>query len=194
MPPPAPEEVVRILRTARTSVPDPGLDAILGGFRRHWLSVARRIRPTLEDDFDDAVQRASIDLIDPKVLDTLRDPAQVQAWARSLFCHKLATLGRERGRERGRRQPLPNHIESTLEWLAQRVVADGPTPEEQAMARERLAIVVRCLDGLPLARAKFVEDVSDKELAIRFGKTHAAVRNYLKRVRHLLRTAVAERS
>jgi len=195
MAPPAPEEVVRILGTARTSMPDPLLQPLLEGFRRHWLAVARRVRPGLEADFDDAVQQGLIDLVDPDVLLTLREPTQVHAWARSLFCNKLATIARQRGRERSRRHPLPAHVEDTLDWLAERFAAEGPTPEEDAMSRERLAILGRCLEALPpLAKAKFVDDVPDQELAARFGKSNAAVRNYLKRIRQLLRTAVAERS
>ncbi len=185
---------MRILRTAHTPAPDPRLDAVLEGFRRHWLSAARRARPTLEADFDDAVQMGLLALIDPDVLATLEEPARIQGWGRALFFHKLATIARERGRERARRHPLPAHVESMLDWLAERVAAEEPSPEQQAIARERLGILIRCLQDLPMAQAKFLEDVPDKQLAERFGKTHAAVRNYLKRVRRLLRTTVAERS
>jgi RNA polymerase sigma factor (sigma-70 family) len=187
---PAPEEVVRILRTARTPYPDPRLDAVLTAFRRHWLSLGRAVHPELESDFDDAVQHGLMALTDPDELDRLRDETQVLAWARGIFRNKLATLARERGRERRRRQVVPEHVGHMIDWLAEHRASYEPTPEEQAILHQRVAIVVQCLHDLPLARAKFLEDVPDKELALRFGKTNDAVRNYLKRVRKVLRTAV----
>jgi RNA polymerase sigma factor (sigma-70 family) len=187
-------EVVRILRTAAGIARDPMLDAVLAGFRRQWLSIARRLRPELADDFEDAVQYALIDLIDPDVLGSLREEAHVFAWARSVFWNKLTTLARDRGRERRRRCQLPENVEHMLDWLANHHASQAPTPEDQAILRERLAIVARRVAALPLARAKFVDDVADKDLALRFGRSPAAVRNYLKRVRHALRAATDEPS
>lgn len=190
----APEELVGILRTARTPRPDPRLDDVLAAFRRHWLSLARMLHPELESDFDDAVQRGLMALTDPREVDRLRDQRQVLPWARGIFRHKLATLARERGRERRRRHQLPENVESAVEWLAAHRASHQPTPEEQAILNQRLAIVTQCLRDLPIARAKFFGDVCDKELAQRFGKTNEAVRNHLKRVRKALRTAVGEES
>jgi RNA polymerase sigma factor (sigma-70 family) len=190
---PDPEEVVRILRTAASSRHDPRLDEVLSAYRRQWLAIARRVYPELVDDFDDAVQQASIDLLKPEVLDGLADVRNVHAWARGLFLNKLKTMARDRGRTLRRRQPVPDHVATLLEWLEE-LAAEEPTPEELVSDRQRLAIVLRLIEEMPIARAKFLEDVPDKELAARFGKTHDAIRNYLKRVRHLLRAAVTERS
>ena len=181
-----PEEILRILRTAASGSHDPRLSDILSDFRRSWLTIARRRHPTLRDEFDDAVQDALIDLCSPHSLDALRNVAHLRAWARALFANKLLTLARSRGREQKRRVDEPN------DPLLDRIPCGAPTPEDRAAERERLAIVDHCLTGLEMARAKFLHDLPDEEVRIRFGKSPDAVRSYFRRVRRTLRIHLAE--
>ncbi len=144
-----PAVVVTILRSAYSVPPDPRLESVLGAFRAHWLSLGRRRYPQLADDLEDVIQNALIKLVSRDKLATLRDPARLEAWARSLFVRTVLDLLRD-SRRHGEQQaylPPPN---------------GHPTPENLASHRERLAIVAKVTVRLEIARSKFVEDLPGK--------------------------------
>jgi RNA polymerase sigma factor (sigma-70 family) len=168
---------VSILRSAYSVPPDPRLESVLGAFRAHWLNVGRRRYPQLADDLEDVIQNALIKLVSRDKLATLREPARLEAWARSLFVRTVLDLLRESRRHSQERTCLPP--------------PDGhPTPEELASYRERLAIVARVTAGLEIARSKFLEDLPTEEIARRHNLTRLAVSSRLKRVRASLRQAL----
>ena len=169
--------MVAILRSAYSVPPDPRLESVLGAFRAHWLSVGRRRYPHLADDLEDVIQNALIKLVSRDKLATLRDPARLESWARSLFVRTVLDLlrdSRRRGEQRAQLPPPKGH----------------PTPEELASHRERLAIVARVTARLEIARSKFVEDLPAKEIARRHHLTLLAVSSRLKRARASLRQAL----
>lgn len=176
-----------VLRSPASGAPDPRLDAVLVELRRRWLIIANQRRPGWCDEAEDAVQAGLIDILLPVTLDRVQDPSRIEQFAAGLFWKKFLALGRRRWRELRRRAPEPASDVDAMERLLQQLVATDPTPEDLASARERLQIVTECLAGLEIARAKFFEGMLDRDLATRFGKSHDAIRNHLKRVRHMLR-------
>jgi len=169
--------VVSILRSAYSAPPDPRLESVLGAFRSHWLNVGRRRYPQLADDLEDVIQNALIKLVSRDKLATLREPARLEAWARSLFVRTVLDLLRDSRRYSQQRNSLPP--------------PNGhPTPEELASYRERLAIVVRVTARLEIARSKFLEDLPTEEIARRHNLTRLAVSSRLKRARASLRQAL----
>ena len=58
--------------------------------------------------------------------------------------------------------------------------------------RERLEIVARCVEKLDVARLKFVEDLPEKEIALRLNLTRDGVAGQLKRIRRGLRIAFGD--
>ena len=172
-----PATVVRILRSAYSAPPDPRLESVLGAFRSHWLNVGRRRYPQLADELEDVIQNALIKLVSREKLATLREPARLEAWARSLFVRTVLDLLRDSRRHSQQRASLPP--------------PNGhPTPEELASYRERLAIVVRVTARLEIARSKFLEDLPTEEIARRHNLTRLAVSSRLKRARASLRQAL----
>jgi len=168
---------VRILRSAYSAPPDPRLESVLGAFRSHWLKVGRRRYPQLADDLEDVIQNALIKLVSRDKLATLREPARLEAWARSLFVRTALDLLRDSRRHSQQRTSLPPP-------------KGHPTPEELALYRERLAIVARVTARLEIARSKFLEDLSTEEIARRHNLTRLAVSSRLKRARASLRQAL----
>jgi len=169
--------VVSILRSAYSAPPDPRLESVLGAFRSHWLNVGRRRYPQLADDLEDVIQNALIKLVSRDKLATLREPARLEAWARSLFVRTVLDLLRDSRRHSQQRTSLPPP-------------KGHPTPEELALYRERLAIVARVTARLEIARSKFLDDLSTEEIARRHNLTRLAVSSRLKRARASLRQAL----
>ena len=123
------------------------------------------------------IQNALIKLVSREKLATLREPARLEAWARSLFVRTVLDLLRDSRRHSQQRASLPP--------------PNGhPTPEELASYRERLAIVVRVTARLEIARSKFLEDLPTEEIARRHNLTRLAVSSRLKRARASLRQAL----
>jgi RNA polymerase sigma factor (sigma-70 family) len=150
---------------------------VLTAFRAHWLGFGRWRYPQLAGDLEDVIQNALIKLVSGRKLATLQDPARLEAWARSLFVRTVIDLVRDSGRHSQQRVYLPP-------------LNEHPTPEELASHRERLAIVARLMARLEIARAKFVEDLPEKEIARRHHLTRLAVASRLKRARASLRQAL----
>jgi len=187
-----PATVLVILRSATTSAPDARLDDVLSAFRRHWLAIARRRYPSLGEIVEDAVQTALMKLVSGERLEHLQEVDRLEAWARSLFINTLLDLARESRRHwRGRVETLGP--EDDPEALLRETVADtDPTPEEQANHRQRLAVVARCIDGVEVAKLKFVEGLGDREIAERQGLTRDGVAGQLKRLRKVIRAALED--
>ncbi len=185
-----PESVLGILRSAHSPAPDPRLDTVLEGFRKHWLALGRRRYPQLHDDLDDAVQTALMKLLSSDKLDTLRDAERLEAWARSLFVHTVLDQARDGRRHSRRRLYVGGPEEDPEHALRDAVPDERDTPEDLASHRERLAIVARAASRLEVARLKFVEDLPEKDIATRQGLTRDSVAGQLKRIRKSLRQAL----
>src|SRR5262249_46586015 len=141
--------------------------------------------PDLGDGLDDIVQEALLKLVDPGRLRSLRNPAVVEAWGRSVFVRTaLNALRDERPHQVGR-SPLPP---GDPEGEAARVGDVGP---EDLLAREqRMRVVAQTIAGIEVARLKFVDDLSDKEIAARCGLSRDGVAGQLKRIRKRLRAVL----
>jgi len=187
-----PEAILAILRSARSAAPDPLLGEVLEAFRRQWLAFARKRYPDLRDDLEDAVQSALVKLVSTEKLNGLKDVARLESWARSLFVHTVLDLARESGRRRTRRAYLASPDEDPEQVLREGLPADRPTPEEMTAYRERLEIVARCVEKLDIARLKFVENLPEKEIALRLNLTRDGVASQLKRIRRGLRVAFGD--
>ena len=187
-----PEAILAILRSAQSPAPDPRLSDLLEAFRRQWLALARKRYPGLQEDVEDAVQTALTKLVAGEKLDRLKDVGRLGAWARSIFVHSLLDVAREAGRHKSRRGYLGQPDEDPEDVLRDRIPADRPTPEDMVLYRERLEIVARCVQGLDVARLKFIEDLPEKEIAARQQVTRDAVAGQLKRIRRQLRLAFEE--
>src|SRR6185503_4793270 len=166
-------DVVVVLRSARGSSPDPRLDDVLKAFRRQWSAIARKRFPRLGDDLDDALQEAMMKLTDPHRLDTLRDPTRIEAWGRSLFVYTVFDFMRvERSHAAARDRPAGGHDEDGDEEAIEELLSSGTWgPEEIATHQQRVQLIVGCIDGIEVARLKFVEDLPDNEIAARCNLT-----------------------
>jgi DNA-directed RNA polymerase specialized sigma24 family protein len=185
--PGSPEAVLGILRSAHSTLPDPRLGAVLDHFRSRWLALGRRRYPGLGSGIEDAAQTALMRLISRGKLDTLRRAERLEAWARSLFVHAVLDLVRDPWRPGGRRiYDGPSGDDGEHAFL-DGLPDDKPTPEELVAFRERLAIVARVVSRLEVARLKFIEDLPEKEIALRRGVSRSCVAGRLKRVRSALR-------
>ena len=122
-------------------------------------------------------------------LDTLREAARLEAWARSLFVNTALDLARAGARHGNRRTYVGAPEDDSEHALREALPDGGPSPEDLASHRERLAIVTRTVSRLEVARLKFVEDLSEKEIATRQGLTRCSVAGQLKRIRRALRQA-----
>ena len=187
-----PEAILAILCSAQSGTPDPRLGEVLDAFRRQWLTIARKRYRGLEDDLEDAVQSALVKLVSGEKLSRLKDVSRIEAWARSIFVHAVVDVAREGGRHRARRTYLGEPDEDPEEALRERLPDHRPTPEETTAFRERLEIVARCIQDLDVARLKFLEDLSEKEIAARQNLTRDGVAGQLKRIRRSLRIALGE--
>ena len=186
-----PEAIVAILRSARSKLPDPRLDDVLRTLRREWETLGRRRYPTLGDALDDALQTALLKVIAPEKLDSLKDPARLRPWARSIFIHAVMDVARDLRRHRGTRLSV-GPDEDPEDALRERLPALEPTPEEQASGRERLAIVGRCIERLEVARLRFVEGLPEKDIADRLELSRDGVAGQLKRIRKAIRNALED--
>jgi predicted DNA-binding protein (UPF0251 family) len=75
---------------------------------------------------------------------------------------------------------------SVLDLLAN----EARSPEEIAAHQERLRLVRACIEGIEVARLKFVEELPDNEIAARCNLTRDAVAGQLKRLRKHVRAVL----
>lgn len=193
MPALAAEEVTIILRSATTARPDPRLEAVLQTFRREWEAIAMARYARLGPDRDDVIQYALMKLVSPDKLARLENPALVRAWARSIFVNSAIDALREQRVELRHRTWLVDGEEDSETVLRERLPSRRPGPEEITRDRERLALAMRIVEGVELARLRFVDGVPEKDLARRFGLSRDAVAGQLKRLRHRIRQILGER-
>jgi RNA polymerase sigma factor (sigma-70 family) len=187
----APETIVAILGSARASVQDPRLSDVLAGFRREWEALGRRRYPALGNALEDALQTGLMKLIDPARLATLKDPARLAAWGRSIFIHAVMDVARDARRHRG--TPLAGlPDEDPEDVLRDRVPAADPSPEELAAGRERLAIVARQIERFEVAKLRFLDDLPEKDIAEQRGLSRDGVAGQLKRIRKAIRKALED--
>jgi RNA polymerase sigma factor (sigma-70 family) len=184
--------VVAILRSARSERPHPRLDEVLQGFRRQWVAIAHRRYPFLRDELEDAVQTSLMKLLSPDHLESLRDVARVEAWGRGIFVNTVLDLVRHHRRRERDRLYLGDRDGDPEDVLREGLPSHQPTPEEVLARRERLDIVVRCVERSRVARLKFVEDLPEKEIAARAGLSRDGVAGQLKRLRKGLRDALED--
>jgi RNA polymerase sigma factor (sigma-70 family) len=185
-----PESILEILGSAHSRTPDPRLGLVLESFRKQWLALGHRRYPQLRDDLEDAVQTALMKLVATEKLETLHEADRLEAWARSLFVRTVLDLARD-GRRHSHRRTYVGTAEDDPEHALRDALPDsGPSPEDLASHRERLAIVARVVSRLEVARLKFVEDLPEKEIATSEGLTRFGVAGRLKRVRAAVRKAL----
>ena len=192
----APLEALSVLQSARTSTPDPRLDALLQAFRRQWEAIARHRYRNLGSDLDDAVQEALLKLTDPRRLAGLRDPARIEAWGRSLFVRTvLDYLKFERSHVAGRVETT-DRADAETASLIEAFATPHLGPEEEAAERQRIAIILRTIGQIEVGRLKFFEQLPDKEIAARCHLTRDGVAGQLKRLRKQVRAVLdaAERA
>jgi RNA polymerase sigma factor (sigma-70 family) len=187
----SPESIVAILRSARSEAPDARLDEVLRALRRDWENLGRRRYPRLGDALEDALQTALLKVIAPRKLDGLKDPSRVMAWARSIFIHAVMDVARDARRHRGQRLAA-GPDDDPEEILRDRLPALDPGPEELTAGRERLAIVAGCIERLEIARLRFVEDLTEKDIAERLELSRDGVAGQLKRIRKAIRNALED--
>ena len=184
-----PESILEILGSAHSRTPDPRLGLVLESFRKQWLALGHRCYPQIRDDLEDAVQTALMKLVATEKLETLHEADRLEAWARSLFVRTVLDLARD-GRRHSHRRTYVGTAEDDPEHALRDALPDsGPSPQDLAH-RERLAIVARVASRLDVARLKFVEDISEKEIATSQGLTRFGVAGRLKRVRAEVRKAL----
>ncbi len=183
----SPESVLDVLRSAHSGTPSPRLEPVLADFRKHWLAIGRRCYPQLGNDLEDAVQIALTKLISSDKLATLQEAKRIGPWGRSIFVHTALDLLRAASRHGRDRTYLGMPGDDPEVALREGWPGETPTPEDLTMHRERLAVVTRVASRLEAARAKFVEDLPEKEIASRQGLTRSNVASQLKRIRKALR-------
>ena len=186
----SPEAIVAILASAQSASPDPRLDDVLRAFRREWEKLGRRRYPALGDALEDALQSALLKIVAPEKLESLKDPARVGAWARSIFVHAVMDVAREARRHRGQR--LGAVDDDPEEVLRDRLPSADPSPEEVAAGRERLAIVARTIERFEVAKLRFVEGLPEKDIAERLDLSRDGVAGQLKRIRKAIRNALED--
>ena len=121
--------MVAVLQTATSATPDRRLPGVLGDFRRQWAAIAHHRYPSLGSDLDDALQESLVKLTDGQRLATLRDPQQIESWARSLFVHTvLDVLKAEVLHTRGRA------TSDAAEALIERLPSAAPSTEDLVAA------------------------------------------------------------
>jgi RNA polymerase sigma factor (sigma-70 family) len=190
----SPEEVLAILGSVHSPPVDPRLDEVLEGFRRQWLAIGRQRYAGLDVDIEDAIQAALLTLLSPGRLDALREPGKLEAWGRSVFIRAVLRLARVERRRHRHRAWLGGPDEHPEDVLRERLPADAPGPEDEASGRERLRIVARCVEGLEVARLRFVDGLPEQEIARRCHLSRDAVAGQLKRLRRTLRRTLGEES
>jgi RNA polymerase sigma factor (sigma-70 family) len=186
-----PEVIVAVLRSAHSGEPDPRLDDVLRAFRRDWEALGRRRYPALGDGLEDALQAALLKIISPEKLDGLRDPDRVAPWARSIFIHAAMDVARDLVRHRGQRL-AHGPDEDPEEILRDRIPSGTATPEEEIASRERVRIVVGCIEQVEIAKLRFVDDLPEKEIADRLHLSRDGVAGQLKRIRKAIRKALED--
>jgi len=187
-----PEVLLGILRSAHSASPDPRLDAVLARFRADWLRLGLRRYPMLASDLEDAVQIALVKLVSPARLATLHSVDKFSAWVRSLFVHTVLDLIRRNLRASRWRAYLDDTDDGDSEAALRSIPSSHPTPEDLASHRERVAIVLRLTSQLAVAQAKFVEDLTELEIAQRQGLTRYAVASRVRRTRQRLQEALGD--
>lgn len=183
-------EIAAEVASAVAGVPSSHFEDVLGGLRRHWASLTRRRFPALVDDFEDAAQSAIEKLLTPGVVAALRDPACFEAWARNIFVNALLDLAR--GRRRARCWGSSPGERDADDVLRDRLPDSRPTPEDAVASAERLRIVKGHFERFAIARHRFLDGWSEKEIASQLNISRDAVAGKLKRLRKELRRALQE--
>ena len=183
----SPTEVVAILRSAYTTVPDSRLTEVLEAFRHQWAAIARWRYRQLGDELDDAIQVAMAKLVSPDKLRLLVDPSGVERWGWTLFANTALDFLRDLGRQQDHRVVADGRGGDPERLLRERVPDTEPTPEEATLMRVRVTSLLDAIAALPAARLRWLADLSEQEVADRLGTTRDAVAGQLKRLRRQLR-------
>lgn len=187
-----PAVILEIVRSASSPTPDPRLGPVLAGFRERWLALGHQRYRHVQDDLEDAAQTALMKLVATDKLDTLREVERFEAWARSIFVRTVLDLTRGALRESHRNAFVGTPEDDPEHALRDSLPHWGPSPEDLASHRERLAIVARAASRLEIARLKFIEDLPEREIATRQGLTRFGVAGQVKRLRATIRRALED--
>lgn len=183
-----PEEKTSILRSAHGPSPDARLDAVLADFRTRWLHYTAVRWPRLRAEAEDLVQSALAKLMRRERLASLREPALLEHWARSLLVNTVL----DHVRSAGRGPAGSSRDEGADAAFFERLPSHQPTPEEWASYRERVAIVEATVARIPAGRLRFLEDLPEREIMERTGASRDAVASQLRRLRAVLRSRLEE--
>ena len=184
-------EVIAALRLATAPAGDHGpLDALLLTIRRDWEMIAHTRYPALDADTPDAIQTAFAKLLAPGTLDGLADPSRVGAWVRSVFVNTVIDLLRDRQRRGGSRDAEGTDEDPAA--LCDRLPASTPGPEDVARGHELSRLLERSPACSDAARLRWIEDLPEREIAVRLGTTRSAIATQLKRLRRRLRKDLGE--
>ena len=161
--------------------------AYLGMLAR--LEVAPRLRDKV--DLSGVVQQTLLEahqgLVDhPR---QARSTAEATAWLRSILSHNLADVLRKltaRKRDVRREWSLEAALEQSASHVEQWLVAEQPSPSQDAIRQEELLCLAESLSSLPEAQRRVIEmhHLQDRplaEIAAELGSTKAAVAGLLHR-------------
>ena len=166
---------------------DPALNDLM---ERHASAVFHFLCRMLnnEDDANDLAQETFVRVFRAK--DSYRLEQRFSTWLFTI----AANLARNQIRWRTRHPNVSLNAESeqTEHTLADTLVSDGPTPNEQALATERAAAVRAAVNQLPVEMREAIvlcewEEQSVVDAAAIIGATPKAVESRLYRARQLLR-------
>jgi RNA polymerase sigma-70 factor (ECF subfamily) len=179
------ESAMQLLPAARAGSAD-ALGRVLEACRGYLLAVARR-----ELDPDLQAKNSASDLVQEAFLEAQRDFAQFRgdseaellAWLRRLLLNNISNFTR-RYRATQKRQvggEVPLAGEGSSAQVGEGLVADTPSPSEQAMRREQAEAVEGVLAQLPedyreVIRLRYQEQLPFEEIARRMGRSNNAVR------------------
>jgi len=182
----------------------------MNGPRPSDAELVARVKARDRDGFAALVARYQAAVVGAALAIT-RDAALAEDLAQEVFVAAWRDLGRLR--DAGRVGPYlvaaaRNHARSAVRRRARRAAAGergappppepAPTPHDEAVGRERRALLRACLDQVPEAHREalvlfYLEGQSVEEVARVTGASAALVKQRLSRGRRALRSGVAER-
>ena len=172
------------LAEARAGSPE-ALGRLLEACRGYLLVIARKeLAPELQG------KGSASDLVQETFVDAQRDFARFEggsetellAWLRRLLLNNIGNFTR-RYRETSKRQVSGevSLAEGSSAQLGDALVADTPTPSEQAIRQEKVEAVQQALTRLPedyrqVLLLRYQDQLAFEEIAARMGRTSTAVR------------------
>jgi RNA polymerase sigma-70 factor (ECF subfamily) len=183
--------------------PSHGSDGFLERFREYLYLMARlEVPPHWHDrlDLSGVVQQTLLEAYQDRERFRGRSDAQQAAWLRTILAHNLADTLRQLStgkRDVSRERSLEAALEQSSARLEAWLVAEQPSPSQQAIHQERLLQLATALVRLPEDQRRAVElhhlqGQSLAETAQALGRGKPAVASLLHRGLKRLRQLLAE--